>query len=135
MFFSSAPVVLTGSLATLSADSTSPYGTACAPAPEYRQLPATADGVGCPWRGFGACRGLGECVRTVRDLCRGRGDVPLLVLGGGGYNSTNAARAFTYFTSLLLDKVLPSGHDADADDDHARESARSPFVSFLRLHV
>ncbi len=33
MFFSSAPVVLTGSLATLSADSTSPYGTACAPAP------------------------------------------------------------------------------------------------------
>jgi acetoin utilization deacetylase AcuC-like enzyme len=68
----------------------------------------------------------------VRDLCKGRGDVPLLVLGGGGYNSTNAARAFTHFTSLLLDKVLPSEHDAGADDDDAREGEITVTVCVFR---
>lgn len=78
--------------------------------PQAVVLQCGVDGlVGDPLGGFNlTLRGLGECVRTVRDLCRGRADVPLLVLGGGGYNSTNAARAFTYFTSLLLDKELPN---------------------------
>lgn len=41
---------------------------------------------------------------TVRNLCKSA-CVPLLVLGGGGYNPANVARAQTYFTSILIDQV------------------------------
>lgn len=42
-------------------------------------------------------RGHGECVKFVKDL-----NLPLLVLGGGGYTLRNVARCWCYETSVLL---------------------------------
>lgn len=42
-------------------------------------------------------RGHGECVKFVKDL-----NIPLLVLGGGGYTLRNVARCWCYETSVLL---------------------------------
>jgi hypothetical protein len=36
-------------------------------------------------------------------------NVPLLVLGGGGYTIRNVARAWTYETSIVCGKPLPEG--------------------------
>jgi len=44
---------------------------------------------------------LGWCVRRVLGW-KGK----KLLLGGGGYHSANAARAWTYLTSIALDKPL-----------------------------
>lgn len=46
-------------------------------------------------------KGHGDCVKFVRDL-----NVPLLVLGGGGYTLRNVARCWTYETSLLVDEPI-----------------------------
>ena len=43
-------------------------------------------------------RGHSDCVKFVKSF-----NVPLLVLGGGGYTMRNVARAWTYETSVLLD--------------------------------
>ena len=42
-----------------------------------------------------------ECVKFVKDL-----NVPLLVLGGGGYTLRNVARCWAYETSLLVDEPI-----------------------------
>eukprot|EP01090_Pellita_catalonica_P008308 TRINITY_DN1903_c0_g1_i4.p1 TRINITY_DN1903_c0_g1~~TRINITY_DN1903_c0_g1_i4.p1 ORF type:complete len:322 (-),score=55.22 TRINITY_DN1903_c0_g1_i4:104-1069(-) len=42
-------------------------------------------------------KGHGECVEFVKGF-----NIPLLVLGGGGYTIRNVARCWTYETSLLL---------------------------------
>jgi len=51
-------------------------------------------------------KGHGECVKIVRNL-----DLPLLVLGGGGYSLKNVARTWTYNTAILtnreIDEILP----------------------------
>lgn len=44
-----------------------------------------------------------ECVKFVKEL-----NVPLLVLGGGGYTVRNVARCWTYETSLLVDEDIGS---------------------------
>ncbi|KAG8198832.1 hypothetical protein JTE90_007134 [Oedothorax gibbosus] len=46
-------------------------------------------------------KGHGECVKYVKEL-----NVPLLVLGGGGYTVRNVSRCWTYETSLLLDEPI-----------------------------
>lgn len=46
-------------------------------------------------------KGHGECVKFVKDL-----NLPLLVLGGGGYTVRNVARCWTYETSLLVDEQI-----------------------------
>lgn len=46
-------------------------------------------------------RGHGECIKFVKDL-----NLPLLVLGGGGYTVRNVARCWTYETSLLVDEQI-----------------------------
>lgn len=46
-------------------------------------------------------KGHGECVRFVKEL-----NLPLLVLGGGGYTVRNVARCWTYETSLLVDEQI-----------------------------
>jgi len=46
-------------------------------------------------------RGHGECVNFVKSL-----NVPLLILGGGGYTLKNVARCWTYETSLLVDEPI-----------------------------
>jgi len=47
-------------------------------------------------------KGHGECVRLVRSF-----NIPLLVLGGGGYTIRNVARCWTYETSILVDECVP----------------------------
>ncbi|CAG7837718.1 unnamed protein product [Allacma fusca] len=46
-------------------------------------------------------KGHGECVKFVKEL-----NVPLLVLGGGGYTVRNVARCWTYETSLLVEEQI-----------------------------
>jgi hypothetical protein len=48
-------------------------------------------------------KGHGECVRFMKEF-----NVPLLVLGGGGYTIRNVARCWTYETSILTDTVIPN---------------------------
>ena len=42
-------------------------------------------------------RGHGECVRFIKNW-----NLPLLLLGGGGYTVKNVARCWTYETALSL---------------------------------
>ncbi|XP_041358111.1 histone deacetylase 3-like [Gigantopelta aegis] len=46
-------------------------------------------------------KGHGECVKVVKSY-----NIPMLVLGGGGYTKRNVARCWTYETSVLLDDEL-----------------------------
>ena len=46
-------------------------------------------------------KGHGECVNYVKKF-----DVPLMVLGGGGYTVRNVARCWTYETSICVDQDL-----------------------------
>ncbi|KAJ3013015.1 Histone deacetylase 3 [Thoreauomyces humboldtii] len=45
--------------------------------------------------------GHGECVKFMKDY-----QLPMLVLGGGGYTIRNVARVWTYETSVLVDQEL-----------------------------
>lgn len=47
-------------------------------------------------------RGHSRCVEYVK-----RFNIPLLVLGGGGYTIRNVSRVWAYETALLLDRKLP----------------------------
>ena len=51
-------------------------------------------------------------------------NLPLLLLGGGGYTIRNVARAWTYETSIALNQEIPNGNDNDDD-------SRSSFFSHL----
>eukprot|EP00466_Bigelowiella_natans_P016307 jgi/Bigna1/58512/fgenesh1_pm.100_\ len=58
----------------------------------------TGDRLGC----FNVTlKGHGECVRYVKSF-----NVPLLVLGGGGYNIRNVSRCWTYETSVILESEV-----------------------------
>ncbi|GBG32289.1 Histone deacetylase [Hondaea fermentalgiana] len=46
-------------------------------------------------------RGHGDCVEYVKSF-----NVPVLVLGGGGYTMRNVARCWTYETSVILNKEV-----------------------------
>eukprot|EP00457_Paulinella_chromatophora_P006741 gb/GEZN01006760.1/.p1 GENE.gb/GEZN01006760.1/~~gb/GEZN01006760.1/.p1 ORF type:complete len:445 (+),score=54.09 gb/GEZN01006760.1/:167-1336(+) len=46
-------------------------------------------------------KGHGDCVKFIKSF-----GLPLLVLGGGGYNIRNVARCWAYETSLLLDSPI-----------------------------
>jgi len=46
--------------------------------------------------------GHADCVSYVKSF-----NVPVLVLGGGGYTMRNVARCWTHETAVLLDKKLP----------------------------
>eukprot|EP00794_Sanderia_malayensis_P008070 gene8070-8934_t len=46
-------------------------------------------------------KGHGECVRFIRSF-----NIPMLVLGGGGYTIRNVARCWTYETSLLVEEPV-----------------------------
>ena len=46
-------------------------------------------------------KGHGECVRFVSSF-----NIPMLVLGGGGYTIRNVARCWTYETSILVDETV-----------------------------
>jgi histone deacetylase 1/2 len=58
----------------------------------------TGDRLGC----FNlTLKGHGDCVSFVKSF-----GLPMLVLGGGGYNIRNVARCWTYETSLILDSPV-----------------------------
>uniref|UniRef100_A0A8C2NTD3 Histone deacetylase n=1 Tax=Capra hircus TaxID=9925 RepID=A0A8C2NTD3_CAPHI len=66
-------------------------------------LQCGADSLGCDRLGcFNlSIRGHGECVEYVKSF-----NIPLLVLGGGGYTVRNVARCWTYETSLLVEEAI-----------------------------
>lgn len=69
-------------------------------APSSIVLQCGADSLGCDRLG---CFNLsiaahGECVRFIKAF-----NIPLLVLGGGGYTIKNVSRCWTYETAVLLD--------------------------------
>lgn len=47
---------------------------------------------------FIVCR---ECVKFIKDL-----NIPLMVMGGGGYTVRNVARCWTHETAVLLDEEI-----------------------------
>ncbi|XP_077980928.1 histone deacetylase 3-like [Glandiceps talaboti] len=66
-------------------------------------LQCGADSLGCDRLGcFNlSIKGHGECVKFVKEF-----NIPLLVLGGGGYTVRNVARCWTFETGLLLDQSI-----------------------------
>ncbi|KAK4704637.1 histone deacetylase HOS2, partial [Phenoliferia sp. Uapishka_3] len=79
-------------------------------------LQCGADSLGCDRLG---CFNLsiaahGECVRFIKSF-----NLPLIVLGGGGYTIKNVSRCWTYETAVLLDQqqVLPNSLPHTAYDD------------------
>lgn len=64
-------------------------------------LQCGADSLGCDRLGaFNlSISAHGECVRFIKAF-----NIPLLVVGGGGYTVKNVARCWTYETAVLLDK-------------------------------
>lgn len=68
--------------------------------PSVIVLQCGADSLGCDRLGaFNlSIAAHGECVRFIKAF-----DIPLLVLGGGGYTVKNVARCWTYETAVLLD--------------------------------
>jgi len=58
----------------------------------------SSDKIGCFNLSFD-CHG--ECVKFMKKF-----GIPLMVLGGGGYNIQNVARCWTYETSILVDEPI-----------------------------
>jgi len=48
--------------------------------------------------------GHGKCVEFIKSL-----NLPLLLLGGGGYTIRNVARAWTNETAIVLDQEIANG--------------------------
>ncbi len=48
--------------------------------------------------------GHAQCLEHVKTF-----DVPILMLGGGGYTIRNVARCWTYETAVALDEEVPNG--------------------------
>lgn len=71
--------------------------------PSVIVLQCGADSLGCDRLGaFNlSIAAHGECVRFIKAF-----NIPLLVLGGGGYTVKNVARCWTYETAVLVDKHL-----------------------------
>lgn len=69
--------------------------------PSVIVLQCGADSLGCDRLGaFNlSIAAHGECVRFIKAF-----NIPLLVLGGGGYTVKNVARCWTYETAVLVDK-------------------------------
>ncbi|XP_067674880.1 histone deacetylase 8-like [Haliotis asinina] len=72
--------------------------------PEAVVCQCGADGIaGDPMESFNLTPlGLGRCVYTLQSW-----KVPLLLLGGGGYNHVNTAKCWAFLTSLAIGKKLP----------------------------
>ncbi|KAI6183682.1 Histone deacetylase [Aphelenchoides bicaudatus] len=67
-------------------------------------------------------KGHGECVKFFRDY-----DVPLMLLGGGGYTPRNVARCWTYETSLAVNMEIP--------DELPYNDYFEYFAPNYRLHI
>lgn len=73
--------------------------------PSVIVLQGGADSLGCDRLGcFNlSIKGHGDCVRFVQSF-----QLPLLMLGGGGYTIRNVSRCWAYETSILAQKPLPN---------------------------
>lgn len=49
-------------------------------------------------------KGHAKCVEYMKSF-----NLPLLMLGGGGYTIRNVARCWTYETAVALDSSIPNG--------------------------
>ena len=67
----------------------------------------------------------GECLKFVKSF-----NIPLLVLGGGGYTARNVARLWAHETSVCLDMEVPNALPKDMPFlSHFRESVLYPDLS------
>lgn len=78
-------------------------------------------------------KGHAHCVDYMKSF-----NVPLLILGGGGYTMRNVARAWTYETAMLVGQKLPDGNLLHAairqtSPTHAILFLRTPKQRLLRL--
>ena len=82
-------------------------------------LQCGADSLGCDRLGaFNlSIAAHGECVNFVRKF-----NVPLLVLGGGGYTIKNVSRCWTYETAVLVGAEIPDALPATVYDPFFRDS-------------
>lgn len=82
-------------------------------------LQCGADSLGCDRLGaFNlSIAAHGECVNFVRKF-----NVPLLVLGGGGYTIKNVSRCWTYETAVLVGAEIPDELPATIYDPFFRDS-------------
>ena len=81
----------------------------------------TGDRLGC----FNlTLKGHAECVRFMKSF-----NVPLLVLGGGGYTIRNVARCWTYETAVLLDQ------HKDLSDDIPYNDFLEYYAPDYKLHL
>lgn len=82
-------------------------------------LQCGADSLGCDRLGaFNlSIAAHGECVNFVRKF-----NVPLLVLGGGGYTIKNVSRCWTYETAVLVGADIPDELPATVYDPFFRDS-------------
>ncbi|THH31881.1 hypothetical protein EUX98_g2325 [Antrodiella citrinella] len=82
-------------------------------------LQCGADSLGCDRLGaFNlSIAAHGECVNFVRKY-----NVPLLVLGGGGYTIKNVSRCWTYETAVLVGAAVPDELPATIYDPFFRDS-------------
>lgn len=53
------------------------------------------------------CSGHAKCVEYMKSF-----NLPLLMLGGGGYTIRNVARCWTYETAVALDTSIPNGRSS-----------------------
>ncbi|VDP32301.1 unnamed protein product [Soboliphyme baturini] len=87
-------------------------------------------------------KGHGRCVDFIK-----RQNMPLLLLGGGGYTVRNVARCWTYETSVAIDADIPNAIPEDAikdldDEDEEKvnpdqrlPSTQSLYTSVWYFHV
>ncbi|KAJ8463540.1 hypothetical protein ONZ45_g17543 [Pleurotus djamor] len=82
-------------------------------------LQCGADSLGCDRLGaFNlSIAAHGECVNFVRKF-----NVPLLVVGGGGYTIKNVSRCWTYETSVLVGAAIPDELPATVYDSFFEDS-------------
>jgi histone deacetylase 3 len=82
-------------------------------------LQCGADSLGCDRLGaFNlSIAAHGECVNFVRKF-----NVPLLVVGGGGYTIKNVSRCWTYETSVLVGASIPNELPATVYDSFFKDS-------------
>lgn len=58
----------------------------------------------CFFLGLLILKGHAKCVEYIKSF-----NLPLLMLGGGGYTIRNVARCWTYETAVALDTDIPDG--------------------------
>lgn len=61
--------------------------------------------------------GHAKCVEFVKSF-----NLPMLMLGGGGYTIRNVARCWTYETAVALDTEIPNGESSRAKPGWAGHS-------------